>query len=463
MNQLEPEQFLERQLKGKGYLKRHYHHIPDSITEYEVEEQPTSVSFNVQDCRSVFYNQRDDSLYMSMTRCNCVTCLTDSFINCKVSKHHIHKYSMAKIHSARTYPTPSQANYEPLTSQNLNKNQKSSADSNQKRSNVRETSKAKKASQIPSNQEDNSNINIPQAERSSSIWSRIREDMKKFQKSVVFKMHERPQTSRKILCNISELEKKEVKKRWKSFAITFPYEVMAFKPNNEYQLSAVSKIIQRLRSTDYSHGPAMVLPSISSEDSVELMNPETFLSLIRIYLAKPLQDFTEFMNRAKEELLERFLPRPNFSRLVIVLFSTTGMKKKFVKGEFAYDSSAGHFITLVLNMASSSLTIYDTLNENFQLSAYFDYPLVLRMIDYLYCYHKNERKEPREKLKVYQQKLQRQNSVDCGCHALINLELLMKNKNPADQSFNNALIDDVRKYHFLLNESSINELRVDLS
>ena len=49
-----------------------------------------------------------------MTRCGCDICLVDpnSFMNCKEKIHYKHRYSLARLDSARTYPTPSDANYD---------------------------------------------------------------------------------------------------------------------------------------------------------------------------------------------------------------------------------------------------------------------------------------------------------------------------------------------------------------
>ena len=470
LNNLEPEEYIKRQRNGNGHLRRHFSHIPDDISEYEVPSQLQSVSFNLLDCKTVFYKHEDDTLYLSMTRCNCDTCLLDSFLNCKKSVHHIHRFPMIGIKSDRIYPAPSKSNNLPLDSKDPSQKQADGRSQKAKRTKVQKTRNIKIESEETSTTTSptaTSSTATPPTATSSNTWKVIRQKMVVFEQSVGFKMIERPQTSKMITCNISDNEVKEVTKRWKSFAITFPYEEMPFKPQNEYDLGSVSYIIQRFKcGTDQSNGPAMNCPSndIYSENSAELLNPTMFLKLTQIFLSQPSQTFTEWMNNVKQQLNGNYLPRSRFDKLIIGLFSTTGMKKRFSKGQFAYDStpSPGHFITMDLNMQSSSLTIYDTLNTDIRSSEYFDFPLTLTIINYIYCYYKHERNESREALKVIQQKMQKQKSVDCGPHTLMNIELLIQNKNLASQAFNNQLIADVRKYHFLLYESSINDLRLDM-
>ena len=115
-----------------------------------------------------------------------------------------------------------------------------------------------------------------------------------------------------------------------------------------------------------------------------------------------------------------------------------------------------------LEMRTSRLTIIDSLNTDIRKSAYFDYPLTLKIISYIYCYHKQIRNEPIEQLSVWQQKIQRQDSPDCGPISLLNCELLIKNQNPAELKYDNVVMAHIRKYHFLLHESSIEDLRLTL-
>lgn len=458
LNKLELGQYTERMRSGKGYLKRHYHCIPENIEEYEVPQQPPSVSFNLHEAKSVFYRHEDDTLYLSATRCCCDVCLKeeDSFLNCKSSIHHIHRYSMKKIQSKRTYPTPAQENYISFASQGST--QKQEKDSALTRAKVKKLATVETDSKTQSCKD-----NLPRRMTSATLtnWQVIRQNMLTFEQSVVFEMIERPVNLRRLSCQISENELREAKKQWKSFAISFPYEDLPFKPHNEYELGSVSQIIQRFKSSEFQSRLIMNRPS---EAVPELINPSTFLTFIQIFLSQPNQTFSEWMNNVKDQLSSNFLPRLNFEDLIICLFCTQGMTKRFSKGNFAYDQSAspGHFITLKLNMKTSSVTIYDSLNTDIRKSMYFDFPLVLTIINFIYCHHKSEMNQPIEKLRVYQQKLQRQSSVDCGPHSLINMELMMKNLNPADQIFNDQIIGEVRKYHYLLNESSINDLRLQL-
>lgn len=457
LNKLELEKYSERKRSGKEYLKRHYHCIPENIEEYEVPQQPSGVSYNLHDSKSVFYRREDDTLYLSATRCCCDVCLEDSFLNCKSSNHHIHRYSMKKIQSRRTYPTPSKENFIPFAPQGSThiKEKDTIATRIRKRANVKKTATVETDSETQTCKD-----NLPKS--ALTDWQVIRQNMLTLEQSVSFEMIERPVTSKRLICQISETESKEAKKQWKSFAISFPYEDMSFKPHNEYELGSVSHIIQRFKSSEFqSHGPIM---NRQSEAVPELINPATFLTLIKIYLSRPNQTFSEWMNNVKDQLSSNFLPSLNFENLIICLFCTEGMKKRFLKGEFAYDQTAspGHFVTLKLNMKSSSLQVYDSMNTDIRKSQYFDYPLVLTIINFIYCHHKLERNQPIEKLRVFQQKLQRQSSVDCGAHSLINMELLIKNKDPAVQMFNDEIIGEVRKYHYLLNESSINELRLQM-
>ena len=76
----------------------------------EIEEVPGSVRFNIHDACSIFYNLEDGHLYLSFSRCGCDTCITSNFLNCTVTKHHIHKFSMSSIKLTKLFPHPSPSN-----------------------------------------------------------------------------------------------------------------------------------------------------------------------------------------------------------------------------------------------------------------------------------------------------------------------------------------------------------------
>ena len=177
-------------------------------------------------------------------------------------------------------------------------------------------------------------------------------------------------------------------------------------------------------------------------------------------LQQPTASFDSLMSQAKEQFFKG-LPFDKFNTLVVGLFSTAGMKRRFKKGEFSYDSSTGHYITAQLNMSTSTVVFYDSINENLRRSSYFDFALIARVFQNIHNYYKKKRNQPLKQL-IFQQLLKSQGNNDCGCHTMINIELLIRKKNPAAQTFNTELIQKIRKYHFLLRHQYIHEFRLKM-
>ena len=117
---------------------------------------------------------------------------------------------------------------------------------------------------------------------------------------------------------------------------------------------------------------------------------------------------------------------------------------------------------LKLNMNTSTVIIYDSACDDLRKSPYFDYPLIAHIIQNMHNYYKTERNMPTKQLQFFDQSIMHQSGSDCGCHTLINIELLLRRKDPTPQTFNTELIRKIRKYHFLLANKFLHEFRLDV-
>ena len=163
--------------------------------------------------------------------------------------------------------------------------------------------------------------------------------------------------------------------------------------------------------------------------------------------------------------LKRALPSSqNFQFLLIGLYGSQTLRRKIMAGKFGYGTmeDAGHFIVCRLDIVSSQVIFYDTLNESIQSSSYFDFPIIFKTLRFIHDFYRTKQNMNRCELNVSQQILQNQRGLNCGCHLLINLELLLWNQNLAEMSFNDEIIKDIRKYHFLLRYTDFDEYRLKL-
>ena len=115
-----------------------------------------------------------------------------------------------------------------------------------------------------------------------------------------------------------------------------------------------------------------------------------------------------------------------------------------------------------LNTEKSEVYVYDSLNQDLRYSPYFFFPIVNKVIQGLHDFLKTQRNQPTVTVKYIQQKIKQQFSLNCGVHTLINFELLLRGKNPAVQNFDQQLIRNIRRYHYLLKKEVINEFRLQL-
>ena len=63
---------------------------------------------------------------------------------------------------------------------------------------------------------------------------------------------------------------------------------------------------------------------------------------------------------------------------------------------------------------------------------------------------------------VSQQMLKQQSGFNCGVHLLMNLELLLSNEDPGEMSFNDDVVKNIRRYHFMIRHTDWDQFRLKL-
>lgn len=505
LNLKEIEDRKKRRERQNNYLDRVYFSIPDAIPEYQIPDISSSIRFNVADTRSAIYLKSKDSLYLTASRCGCNTCLTDSFISCKVTKHQIHVLSMIDVTSNRTYPQPSSANFAPLSSnleppaaeisqpkmtRPMTRSARSKLISSNTKSAKHESSKVGPTNIGTSQTDDEAGpsgiifIDSPNHEQQIFGSSPVQQKSKNHQKMAeldrIFpyskSLKDRIPLStsarlRKINCNLSseeiacaksEMEKIEKASRFENRRSGHIDAIIecAFRPSQEYVLGDCDILCNRLRGS----GRIAYIPPMkrnSSMEKIEVMNPSTLNSLIRLLINGSYNSPDDFILQAMDELAGG-MPASGFESLIIVAYSSVGMKRKLKKGIFQYDNTAGHYVTLHLKMDTSTVEVYDHLNEDFTRSSYFDFKLVSKILQSLHDYHRRQSDEQEKMLEFIQHNVKNQRDSNCGPHAIVNCELLLHKLDPSIQSFDKKLMANIRLYHFLLKHCFIDNFRLSL-
>ena len=214
-----------------------------------------------------------------------------------------------------------------------------------------------------------------------------------------------------------------------------------------------------------SSGVQMVCPDniFPSSDFIDIMNPGTFNGVIKMTLEQKTQPFSAIMAQAQDEFSNGF-PMENFSQLLIGLYSMEGMKHSMKDGVLNPEdyNTNGHYIMVKLDINSAKAIFYDSYSDDVRKSPYFDYSVISQIIRDMYKYYTAKRNMPEKPFELFQQPMMHQSGSDCGCHMLINIELLLRRKDPAKQSFNTELIRKIRKYHFLLAHKFLHKFRLDI-
>ena len=235
-----------------------------------------------------------------------------------------------------------------------------------------------------------------------------------------------------------------------------------FGRSQEYEIGDINFIINRWRGSNIQGAKPMGKPF---NDDYECLSPSTILDLIKMIIDQPLATSEELMTNAlRPDNLQRALPsKDNVRVLAIGLYGSKGLRRKIRVGKFEFGDSndSGHYICCKLDTESANVTFYDTLNENIQSSSYFDLPILIRVLQSLNDYYRSKRNLGPCKLSLHQPYLQIQRGLNCGCHCLMNLELLLFGQDPAMISFDD-IIGDVRRYQFLLRYNDFNEYRLQL-
>ena len=477
LNEKEVDDLRKRRERNNHHLNRVYYAIPDEIPGYAVPDISSSHRFNVADTRSAIYIKSKDSLHLTASRCGCDVCITDSFLNCKVTKHQTHVFSMADIKSDRTYPEPSSLKSIPTAASESPSIENLNTDS--KKSTVRSTRSSVKHSQDEIFQ----NETIDQPDLPSEIPKKGRKSDKIFVDREQIFRHSKTLKERitwissarlqKLQCNLSpeeislaklEMEKMENSSRFNNHMGCFnDFLECPFRPTEEYELGDCDILCNRLRGSNrMSYMPPMQRGQDDSVDKTEVMNPSTLNSLIRLIVNGSFQTPDDLIHAAMDEF-PGGLPSPNFESLTIVAFSTVGMKRNLRKGRFVHDNSAGHYLTLHLTMENSQVCIYDHLNEDFFKSGYFDFDLISKALQCLHDFYKKRRNEEPNLLEFIQHNVKKQTDCNCGPHAIANCELLIRKLDPAKQSFDKKIIAKIRSYHLLIKQCLINDFRLNLS
>ena len=470
LNVKEVDDRRKRQQRNNNHLSRVYFYIPDDISEFEIPNVSSNVRFNVSDTRSAIYIKAKDSLYLTASRCGCNICLTDSFINCKETKHQTHIYSMVNIKSDKTYPEPSSANSIPISiSEPLSTND--ACKLNATKLVVRETrSKATISENVAPSEASIRPNKTKNVETHNKDMDQNFRNAKSLKERITWISSSCLQ---KIKCNLSleeialaksEIEKMENNSRFNNqhMGCFDDYLQCPFKPREEYELGDCDILCNRFRGVAHtSCCPPMKRKEGNTDDGIEIMNPSTLNSLSRLMLHGEFQSYNDFIFAAMDEF-SGGLPSSNFQSLIIVAYSTVGMKRKSKKGVFQYDNTAGHFITLNLKMNDSTVHIYDHLNEAFDQSSYFDFKLISKILQCLHDFHKRQRDEEEKMLEFIQHNVKKQTDSNCGPHAIVNAELLLHKLDPALQSFDRKVTNSIRSYHLLLKQCLIDDFRLSL-
>ena len=458
LNKKEVTDRAERRQRGNYYLDRYYFSIPDKIDEFSIPDQKSTVRFNISDCKTAFYNNSDDSLYLAASRCGCSTCITKSFLECKETLHMVHKYNMGKINSKKTFPHPSPANF-------LSTDAKPKIISKSKTEGLSQPVKVEPEISIKvDTPKDNV---VPDKNQYPEDLPRNRNEIFSFTKTVshINLLNE----SRKLTCDLSHQEIKRAKTAMQSSMVqnfrlghSFDDPKSPFKPNMEYTCGDLDYICNRFRNhSRMSNGPNMISRHGERSNSIDIMNSATFNSLIRIMLSQSFESSNDLITHALDQF-PNGMPKPNFESLIIAVFCTTGMKKTMKAGHFQYDDKPGHYITLHLKMSSSSVFIYDHMNLDIKSSHYFDFACISKVVQAIHDYFKNLRNESVQPLTFHQHTLRQQSGVDCGPHCLANIELILHQLDPAKQVFDKETMKQIRNYHFLIRELMLSEFRVSL-
>ena len=281
-------------------------------------------------------------------------------------------------------------------------------------------------------------------------------------------MIKRPVNERILICELTSEDMKSVKTEMARLRQTLPDEPIGFKRSKQYVQGDIDFIINRMRGDDRNcHGVSMVCNEnpLSGSNFIDIMNPATFSELAKMTLHQHSESCESLMTRAQGKFAPG-VPFEHFNSLLVGLYSTTGMKQRLKKGEFSYDSysrdTGGHFIMAELNMSTSTVVFYDSINSDIRQSSYFDFALIARVFQNIYSYYKLKRNLPLQLIIFQQQALKSQGNNDCGCHTLVNIELLLREQDPALQTFNSEIIQKIRKYHFLLRHQFVNDFRLKL-
>ena len=259
-----------------------------------------------------------------------------------------------------------------------------------------------------------------------------------------------------------------VKTKMARLVQSIPDEPIGFKRSKQYVQGDIDFIINRMRGNDRNfHGVPMVCNEnpLSGSNFIDIMNPATFSRLAKMTLHQNSESFESLMTRAEGEFGPG-LPFDHFNSLLVGLYSSTGMKQRLKNGEFSYDSYShdigGHFIMAKLDMSTSTVVFYDSINSDIRQSSYFDFALIARVFQNIHSYYKLKRNQPLQQIIFQQQALKSQGNNDCGCHTLINIELLLRGQDPALQTYNGQIIQKIRKYHFLLRHQFVHDFRLKL-
>ena len=235
-----------------------------------------------------------------------------------------------------------------------------------------------------------------------------------------------------------------------------------FGRSRQYEIGDIDFIINRWRGSNIQGAKTMAKPFNNGYDCV---SPSTINDLIKMIINQPSATAEELMEIAlRPDKLERALPSKNNLRILAIgLYGSTGLRRKIKAGKFGFGGAddSGHYICCKLDIESANVTFFDSLNHNIQSSSYFDWPILIRLMQILCDYYRIKQNLNTCELAVNQPFIQFQRGQNCGCHCLMNLELILFGGDPAETSFKDDIIKDIRRYQFLLRHTGFSEYRLN--
>ena len=450
LNKKEEQDFIEREKDGRGYLRRYYLSIPNNTDSFRVESVASNIHFNIKDAKNILYNPNDDTLCLTNRRCTCSVCLTTGFLGCD-KPHQIHRFKMTDVVPTKSFPDPE--SFSDFT------------DGCQESPDVCVSEKDKTSVLQPQEKPHDLTTSSAKIENIAMMEDQSKIMRKKFVDEAgasKIKMIDRNDDHREICLPLTRQEKKQAKEEIRQWEIRNE-TLSPFDRARQYECGDIDFVINRFRGSGIQNAKPM--RRLLHQD-YECMSPSTFNELIKRVLNQPSATAEEIMmNALRPEDLKRALPSSqDFRVLLIGLYGSRTLRRRTMAGKFGFGNSddPGHFIVCRLDISSSEVIFYDTMNQNIQSSLYFDYPLIIKTLKMIHDFYRIKRNMENCEMTINQQLLQKQRGLNCGCHLLLNLELLLSNENPAEMSFNDDTIKDIRRYQFLLRHTDFDEYRLKL-